>query len=296
MALMLTISQANDNILLYKVANKEHKITAQTLADGLEKKGYVVAKNQDMNDPYIKQFKSSGFDIYNLMSLYQPELAEKMAVKFENAGIFIPFSIAVYQRKKDANLYIALLSAKAEQEILQKEDKLFTELEALNKKTILEIFPKATLAKLNYEAQKSTKKLYTASAIESEDEDAQDEYDEMMMVMQGSMKEKGFVVANYLDYNQKLKENNITSYDFYHEYSLCKLEVIYELSKEHPEAGAFAPCTMSIYHKKESNTTNIVSLNINALVSTLALKDKKLIKLLNKTQDEMRSILKDATE
>ena len=98
------------------------------------------------------------------------------------------------------------------------------------------------------------------------------------------------------NYNEVLEDNNVTDYAFYHAYSLCKLKVIYELSKKHPEAGAFAPCSMSIFHKKDSNTTNIVSLNINALISTLALKDKALIKMLTKTQGEMQNILKDAIE
>ena len=296
-ALLLTLAQANENILLYKVVNKEHKITAQTLADGLIKEGYVVSKNQDMNGPYIKQFKESGFELYNLMSVYQPEFAQKMALKYKNAGIFVPFSIAVYQRKNENDLYISLLTAKAEQGILGKKDKLFEELEALNKKSILAVLPNAIEAKLNYDAVETKAKLFTASAIESDDEDAEEEYDEMMMMMEGSMKMNGFVVANYIDYNKVLNENNITDYQFYHSFSLCKLQVIYELSKKHPEAGAFAPCTMSIYHKKGgSNTTNIVSLNIDALISTLALKDENLTKMLTKTQGEMQKILRDATE
>ena len=296
LALTISFSYANKSILLYKVPNKEHNITAQTLADGLTMKGYVVSKNQDMNGPYVKQFKKSGFDIYNLISIYQPEFAQKMVLKHKNAGIFLPFSVAVYQRKKEDTLYIALLSAKTQQEILETKDKLFEELEALNKKTILSILPTATEAPLNYESAPHKEKLFTAYNIESEDEDALEEYDEMMMTMEGSMKMNGFVVANYIDYNKELKENNVTEYQFYHSYSLCKLKVIYELSKKHPEAGAFAPCSMSIFHKKDSNTTNIVSLNINALISTLALKDKELIKMLSKTQGEMQDILKDATE
>ena len=114
--------------------------------------------------------------------------------------------------------------------------------------------------------------------------------------MDGSMKMNGFVEANYINYNEVLEDSNVTDYAFYHAYSLCKLKVIYELSKKHLEAGAFAPCSMSIFHKKDSNTTNIVSLNINALISTLALKDKALIKMLTKTQGEMQNILKDAIE
>ena len=53
---------------------------------------------------------------------------------------------------------------------------------------------------------------------------------------------------------------------------------------------------MIIYHKKGSNKTEIVSLNINGLISILALKDKSLVDMLEKTQSEMISIIKDSSE
>jgi exonuclease III len=53
---------------------------------------------------------------------------------------------------------------------------------------------------------------------------------------------------------------------------------------------------MIIYHKKGSNKTEIVSLNINSLISMLALKDKELLKMLESTQKDMVGIIEDAVE
>jgi len=295
--LVVMFSFANaSSILVYKIANKEHKISAKTVADGLEMNDYVVAKNQDMNGPYIKQFGNSTFYSYNLMSIYEPKFAQQMVQKDSKAGIFVPFSVAVYQRKGDTFLYIAFLSASAQKRVVRMKDKFFDDLEMLNKKTMTKIFPSAKLVNLGYKSTKTNKEYYTKYTIESDDADANEEYDDMMMVMQGSMKMSGFVVANYIDYNAKLKEAGNNDYTFYHSFSLCKLKIIYELSKKHPEAGAFAPCTMVIYHKKGSNTTKIVSLNINSLISMLALKEKSLLDMLESTQGDMVSIIGDAVE
>ena len=296
LVVMLSFANANSNILVYKIANKNHKVTAQKLASGLIKHGYTVAKNQDMNTPYKKQFGKTSFYSYNLMSVYEPSFAKKMVVKNSINGIFVPFSVAVYQKKDDNFIHIAFLGAKAQERIVEQKDKMFDTLEALNKKTITKIFPSAILEPLAYESTKTDKAMYTKYTVESDDEDAQEEYGDMMMVMQGSMKMGGFVVANYIDYNAELQANGINEYLFYHSYSLCKLKIIYQLSKKSPEAGAFAPCTMVIYHKKGSNKTEIVSLNINSLIAMLALKDKDLLKMLDTTQMEMTEIIKDAIE
>ena len=286
----------NTDIVLYKVPNKDHKITAQTLADGLTVNGYTVSKNQDMNGPYEKQFKTTTFDSYNLMSIYHEETSVALIPKYAKSGIFTPFSIATYQSKGEDDFYIALLSAKAEQNILKEKDVLFEKLEKLTKETIVKILPTAKETSLSYDAKSTTDALYTKYSFEVEDADAMDARGDMMMMLESGMKPSGFVVANYIDFNKVLKENKKEDYMFYDAYSLCKLKIIYELSKEKPEAGAFAPCTMVIYHKKGSNKTEIVTLSIANLTSTLAIKDKKILDRLTKAQGTMKSIIEDAAE
>lgn len=286
----------NGDILLYKVTNKDHKVTAQTLADGLTINGYVVAKNQDMNGPYQKQFKNTTFESYNLMSVYHPETSIALIPKYANSGIFTPFSIATYQKKGEDEFYVALLSADAQQNIIKVKDKLFSNLEQLNKETILKVLPTAVETSLTYAAVSTSKSLYTKYSFDVEDEDAMEARGDLMMMMESGMKPSGFVVANYIDFNKVLNEEKHEEYMFYDAYSLCKLKIIYELSKEKPEAGAFAPCTMVIYHKKGSNKTEIVTLSIENLTSTLAISDKKMLQMLEKAQETMKSIIEDAAE
>ena len=294
--LMYVNAAVNEDIILYKVPNKDHKITAQTLADGLTINGYTVAKNQDMNGPYEKQFKTTTFQSYNLMSVYHADTSTVLIPKYARSGIFTPFSIATYQRKGEDDFYIALLSAKAEENILKIKDPLFKKLEKRTKETILNVLPSAVETSLPYDAVSTDEPLYTKYSFEVEDEDAMEARGDLMMMMESGMKPSGFVVANYIDFNKVLQEEKNDDYMFYDAYSLCKLKIIYELSKEKPEAGAFAPCTMVIYHKKGSNKTEIVTLSIANLTSTLAIKEKNILEMLTKAQSTMKSIIEDAAE
>ena len=290
------IAANNTDIVLYKVSNKDHKITAQTLADGLTTNGYVVSKNQDMNGPYKIQFKQTDFTSYNLMTIYHHDISVALVPKYAHSGIFTPFSIATYQKKGDENFYIALLSAKAQENILKVTDPLFAKLEKNTKALISKILPTAVESSLPYDSVKTNESLYTKYTFEVDDADAMEARSDLMMMMESGMKPSGFVVANYIDFNKVLHEEKNEDYMFYDAYSLCKLKIIYELAKTKPEAGAFAPCTMVIYHKKGSNKTEIVTLSIANLTSSLAIKDKKILEMLTKAQGTMKNIIEDAGE
>ena len=289
-----SIAEDNKDILLYKVPNKDHKVTAQTVADGLTMAGYTVAKNQDMNGPYKIQFKETSFDSYNLMSVYDADTSTALIPRHPHVGIFTPFSVVTYQKRGDDNFYIGFLSSNAQENILKTKDELFAKLQKKTQDTITKILPSAVESTLDYESIKTDEQLYTKYTFDVDDDEAIDARDDMLMMMQSEMKPSGFVVANYIDFQKVLVEHKKEDYLFYDAYSLCKLKIIYELSKLNPEAGAFAPCTMAIYHKKGSNKTEIVTLSIANLTSTLALKDKKMLDMLAKAQKTMKNIIEES--
>jgi len=51
----------------------------------------------------------------------------------------------------------------------------------------------------------------------------------------------------------KLQEDVLKGdvYDFYDTYSIIRFNVIYPVSKNHPDAGAYAPFSLVIYKKKD---------------------------------------------
>ncbi len=173
---------------------------------------------------------------------------------------------------------------------------LFKELESLNKKNFLVALPGAKIAKMDYKVQTATKKLVTKFELEVDDDEADDMKDEVEMLIENGLKPIGFVMASFNEYGADLEKVKKDDYFYYDVYSLCKLKVIYNVAIEHPEAGAFAPCSMAVYHKKGSNKMVIVFPNVYNWISTLALQDKSVIAILEKAQADMVQLVSSAIE
>jgi len=297
MALLLVSSvSANKDILLFKVDNSKGNITTQSIEKVLVKAGYKVEENRDMNGPFKIQFQKTTYKTYNLLIAYYPKIMEQLTIKYPSSGIFNPFSVGIYQKKGDKNLYISMLTASAMTKILGKGEKLFKELEALNRKHFLEAIPGGEITKLDYEPIPTTKNLITRFELEVDDEEAEDIQEEVEMVIENGLKPIGFTMASFNAYGVDLENIKNEDYLYYDTYSLCKLKVIYNVAINHPEAGSYAPCSMAIYHKKGSNKMVIEFPNVYNWISTFALKDKELIAILEKAQNDIVTLIKSAIE
>lgn len=235
-----------------------------------------------------------GNDIYNLMTLYYPPITQKLVVKYPDSGVFDPYSVVIWKKRGDKHTYIAVLSAKAQAKILGISDELLKELEKKNIQTIKKALPGAQRVELSYQPKPTKKRLLTKYSFEVDDNEAMDTKDEVEMLIESGLKPIGFVMANFNDYNYDLQEAKIKDFIFYDTYSLCKLKVIYNVSKIRPEAGVFAPCTMAIYQKRGTNKMVIVFPNIYNWISTLAIKDKDVINILQKAQADMVDVIEKA--
>lgn len=293
--LVINVS-ANSEIILFKVDNSKGKITPETIEKTLADAGYKVQENRDMNGPYKKQFQKTTFDVYNLMTAYYPKIMQELTLKYPDSGIFNPFSVAIYQKKGEKDLYVSILSAAAQSKILGDGEALFKELEALNRKSFLAALPGGEIIKLDYEAQAAKEKLITKFEMEVEDDEALDTKEEVEMVLEDGLKPIGFVMASFNEYNADLEAAKKDDYLYYDVYSLCKLKVIYNVAIKNPEAGAFAPCSMAVYHKKGTNKTVIVFPNVHNWIATLALKDQTIIDILMKAQTDIVKVIESAIE
>ncbi len=287
---------ANEDLIVYKVDNTAGKITTKSIEEVLVKEGYMVLVNRDMNGPFKKQFEKTSFKTYNLLTAYHKKLNASLVTAEELGGIFTPFSVAIYQKKGEKFLHVSFLSAKVQTKILGKGEKFFKAIEEANKKAFLKAMPGAVVEKLSYEPVPTDKKLITALEVEVDEDEADDNKDELEMVLDSGLKPIGFIKAGFNAYGVDLEEAKNEDFEFYDMYSLCKLKVIYNIALTHPEAGAFAPCTLAIYHKKGSGKTVMAFPNVYNWISTLALKDKAQIALLEKAQKDIVALLTSATE
>jgi hypothetical protein len=66
-------------------------------------------------------------------------------------------------------------------------------------------------------------------------------------------------------------------YDFFDTYSIIRFNAIYPVSKNHPDAGAYAPFSLVIYKKKDNDTVHIAFPSITNWSSDLDIQIKRLL-------------------
>ncbi len=176
------------------------------------------------------------------------------------------------------------------------EKPLFAKLEAETRKAVEAALPGAKEVKTGGKRAKVDHALLTKILVENDPEEAEDNFDEIKMTIETGLKPIGFILANQLDYGMDLDEAGHDDFIFYQNYSLCKLKVIYNIAQSHPEAGAFAPCTLAMYQKKGAEETTLVFPNVYNWIASLNLQDQKLKALLLKAQSDMEALLNSLNE
>ena len=124
----------------------------------------------------------------------------------------------------------------------------------------------------------------------------EDEVEGLQEELEAGLETAGFVLAGFNRLNDDYKKAGITDYDFFDAYSICKVAVIYEVSKTHPEAGAFAPCTFYMYKKTAEKEVHFAYPAVYNWFSSIDVTDKASKSVLLKAQDAMNAAVNEATE
>jgi uncharacterized protein (DUF302 family) len=296
-SLLITGLMAED-IEVLTSPNKDGKITAKTIEETFTKAGFFVSANRDMNLPFKKQFKETTFESYNLFTFYKKDTTLALAKKYDNIGLFAPMSMSIYTKKGSTNISISSLTASAMQKIMKipTDEKLLTDLRALVVKTLKSAMPNGKFERLPYKIEATKKELVTKFSMEIDAKDWDDELEELKMGFGGDLALNGFIIAGENNLGDEFEEANYEGFDFYEVYSICKLPVIYTIAKTHPEAGAFAPCSLYMSKKKDADTMTIAFPSVYNWMSSMALTDKEELSTLEDAQKRMRKILSSLTE
>jgi uncharacterized protein (DUF302 family) len=286
------------DVIIFSSENKDGKITTKTIEEAFKKAGFFISANRDMNGPFKKQFKESGFEVYNLFTFYKKDTVLELAKKYPNVGLFAPMSMSIYTKKGENKISVASLSAEAMQKIMEipEDEKILTDLCNLVEKTLKEALPDGKIEEPSYQPLEAKGDLVTHFSMEIDKDEWDDELEEFKMGFEGDLVTNGFVIAGQNNLGDDFEEDKYEGFDIYEVYSICKLPVIYTIAKSRPEAGAFAPCSLYLEKKKGASELNFGFPSVYNWMSSLAITDKKDLEVLEDAQKRMTTILTGLTE
>ena len=292
------VQTKSSDIEIFTSDNSDGKITPKSIEEAFKKAGFTISANRDMNGPFKKQFKESGFDTYNLFTFYKADAVLELVKKYPNVGLFAPMSMSIYTKKGEKTISVASLSAEAMAKIMKapKDDGTLQRLRTLVKETLKRAMPKGTFQSPEYTVQTPKGELVTHFSMEMDKEEWSDELDELKMGFEGELAPNGFVIAGFNNLGDEFEEAKYEAYDFYEVYSICKLPVIYTIAKTHPEAGAYAPCSLYLSKKKNDVMLDVGFPSVYNWMSSMAIDNKDDMKVLEDAQKGMQKILTGLTE
>lgn len=299
LTLMITASTAED-IRIFTVDNNGGKVTAKSVEKAFKDAGFHITGNNEMNKPFDGKFKNHHHDVYNLITLHKKDVAIKLVKAYPLMALFTPLSMSIFTKKGEKTLSISSMDIAGIAKITgipADNADLVAYMNAVSA-VFTNTFPKGKFEALKYKIAKAEGKLINTFTMEMDvqgDDNLEDEVDGVQEELEAGLITAGFVIAGFnklsADYGVKDRD-----YDFFDAYSICKLAVIYEVSKLHPEAGAFAPCTLFMYRKAGEKTVHFAYPSTYNWFSSIDVADKTSKDVLNKAQKDMNAVLNEVTE
>ena len=289
----LTAAETEQDVRVFTADNSAGKITAKTIEEAFSKAGFVIAANNDMNFPFKRDFGKSHMDVYNLMVVYRKDTALALAEKYPDIGLFTPISMSIYTKKGEKNISVATLkpAVMAEMMKIPVDNPEIVKLGKKIEEALHASMPKGKFIDLGYKSKKASKEVITRLSFEQKGSDWEDAKDDFETAFEGELAPNGFVMAGFTDLNYVFDEHDKDWYLFYDVYSICKIAVIYEVAKLHPEAGAFAPCSAFKYQKKGEKNVHMGFPNVHKWIASLNIEDKASIDVLLDAQKKFEDML-----
>ena len=302
-ALVLAIGVAASaaDVQIYTTNNSNGKITGETIDKTFKDAGFYVSGHNDMNLPFNAKFKTINHKTYRLMQVYDKNYVVKLIKVTPEAGLITPLSMSIYADKGSNNISIAALSIDGMAKVsgIPATNKDLVAYYKRVQETLAKALPNGKYEEITYGIKKPVGELTTSFSLEMDatnKAEIEEELEGIQEELEGSLETAGFVAAGFNRLGEEFTELGYDKYDFFDAYSICKVSVIFEVSKKRPEAGGFAPCTLYMYKEKGSQDIKISYPSVYNWLSSLSMDDEKAIEVLEKAQTSMVNLLKELTE
>lgn len=290
------------NIQIFSVDNADGAIDAASIEKAFNASGVTVDVNNNMNSIFEKRYGHVHHKSYNLAIFRSEKSILKLIKKYPSIGLITPLSMSIYSddAKNSINISTLSLTGMARITKIPETDPDLIEYAKSVDAALHKALPNGAYLPVGHAIETSDKPLTTEYTVEFELEDDVtyiELKDEFAEEFEGELGPVGFLVPrSYKIQEELLKENGHDDYDFFDTYSIIRFNVIFPVSKDHPDAGAFAPFSFSIYKKKDEDTVHVSYPSVDNWITDLGITDEESVKAVRETQGMITDILEELTE
>jgi len=253
-----------------------------------------------VNDQYENKWGSTVLDVLSFMPIVRNSTIIPLLNIDPRIAGFAPFNLVIHKRLDENVSYVGHIMPETMLDILGIENQEVRSKFASTFKAL-----DATIAQElgGHESIIPYKKLPEKTMINFEYEfDAPDDMDDFIDEFQNTFElafiDKGYLIAGFHNFMEATNdaEEILSNYDAFWTYSLCHLEFSYNMfdtEGARPEAGLFAPCTMYMYIRKDTNKIVVGMFRLHNWSETLDIKDPKRLGLIERLDTEIPQILTD---
>jgi uncharacterized protein (DUF302 family) len=245
-----------------------------------------------VNAVYKKEYGSTTLELLSFMTIVNDKSIKPLLEIDPRLAGFNPFNLVIYKYKNKDETVVSHLTAASILDMLNITDKTvileYTKLMTTLDGLVTQTFPTAKISHHTYNDEIKDSMMHFEIVFDRP-EDLDDYIDEIQEKVEDTFKKKGYVMAGFFDYKQG-KEDLLPSYDAFWTFSLCHFPYSYTIFDNEgamPEASVFAPCTMYMYIKKESNTLVIGMPRLSNWNALFPMQDKKRLDFLKKLDKDI---------
>ena len=289
------------SVQVYSAPNANGAITTKTIDEAFEKSGLIVGGDNNMNSPFEKRFGKVHYKTYNLAMFSNTDLTVKLIKKYPKFGSLTPLTMSIWSddTKNTMNIATLTLTGMSKAVGIPENDPDLIAYAEMVKTALKAALPNGEFQKNNFpvvDANKASsfKQEFTVDMTETDPDAIQEIKGNIEAAFEGEMEPLGFLLPNYMNLQADVfAPLGFDEYDIYVTYSICKFDVIYPVSKDSPAAGAWAPCSMYIYHRKGEDKIHIGYLGVDSWITSLGMTEKEGIDKLYEAQGMITKILED---
>ena len=260
--------------------------------------GFVLSDpHKRVNDGYKKKYGSTTLDVLSFMSVVNKNATSPLLEIDPRLAGFNPFNMLIYRKQGEANTHIGHLDPVAMMDMIGITDekvraeypKVLEPLDAMIKKEFGSDISTITIKKM------AEKRMMNFEVPFERPEDLDDFIDSFQEKFEEAFEDKEYIIAGFFNFKESFDGvDRLPSYDAFWVYSLCHFKfsyTVFDNEGARPEAGLFAPCSMYMFIKKDSNTLSVGMPRLANWAAALGIEDEKRLQLVHQLDKEIPQIM-----